>query len=203
MLSTDLAVCFSEYTGLVGQFLSTDEKVFDGYTPVKEDGAIADQNTNTNVAVTPTIGTVNTITYEAPLGLSKEQVEVMIQEAVNKIVKDGTSTVLTDVATSTNTSGNLSGGNGGSGNQGPVTTVVPADTSASTSTESAPSDPVTNLPVVESSSSSTTTVEPSSSPVTAPTQTETVPVAPAPEPTVTETQPTTTTEASVTVPAAN
>ncbi len=76
-----------EYSGLVGQFLSTQEKTFEGYVPVKP--PIVEREATLSTGENATIvGTALGTTVGTSL-LGREQVEALIQEAVTRLLALG------------------------------------------------------------------------------------------------------------------
>ncbi|TRZ51802.1 hypothetical protein D4R99_03870 [bacterium] len=86
-------VVATEYSGLVGRFLGTDEKVFDGYQPViPETEKVIDTNVVTAVSpvadITAPLSSSGSISYGAqrePI-LTREEVRVLIQDAVRNLL---------------------------------------------------------------------------------------------------------------------
>ncbi len=91
-------VVTTEYSGLVGRFLETDEKVFDGYQPVKPE-AEKIENTNIAAAITPVTEVApapqgGSVSYGAPAEtlLTREEVRVLIQDAVRNLLSQNKQT---------------------------------------------------------------------------------------------------------------
>lgn len=86
-----------EYSGLVGQFLSADEKTFDGYQPVRLPQPVEpNQSSGSNIA-TVTSGTSSAGTVPESL-LTRDEVRALIQDAVKQLLAGGNMST-TDTAT--------------------------------------------------------------------------------------------------------
>ncbi|MFZ3043831.1 MAG: hypothetical protein WA058_01850, partial [Minisyncoccia bacterium] len=90
-------VVATEYSGLVGQLLGTEEKAFEGYTPVKPPPTPAPVATVPDTsgaaavaAANPNTG-VSTVSYGAPPegSLTREQVQALIQDTVKQLLAQG------------------------------------------------------------------------------------------------------------------
>ncbi len=179
-------VVATEYSGLVGQFLSTEEKTFEGYVPVKPPilvAAFASTGENTTVIGTE-LGT--TVGAPTPTPLTPEQIQLLISDAVRQLLAGNTATT---TATSTIAVIDTPTTGGGSGSTGTTTSVDTATTTTPTETGTTTPDV---LPTASSTPSTTaTTTEPVATP--APVEPTPEPVAPAPEPTPAPVEPTPTT----------
>ena len=91
-------VLATEYTGLVGHFLSTDEKTFEGYQPVKVD------TTGNNDTQQGSVSTVPSSTGEVKeQPLNKDQIQALIADAIKQILtqkSQDTTVATTSITTS-------------------------------------------------------------------------------------------------------
>lgn len=80
-------VVATEYSGLVGQFLSTDEKTFDGYQPVKPPVEVSADDTTSSASNLTVVGTTlgTTVGEPAPV-LTREEVQSLIQDTVKRLL---------------------------------------------------------------------------------------------------------------------
>ena len=196
-------VVATEYSGLVGQFLSADEKTFEGYVPVKPPILVAAfESTGENTTL---IGTELGTTYgvPTPTPLSPEQIQRLISDAVRQLLAGDTatttaSTTIAVIDTPT------TGGGGGSTPAVSTGTTTPVDTSTSTPVIASTTPTVTGTttpavtPTASTTPSTTATTTPSdpvatstpaeptpvSEPVTTPEPTPTPTPTPTPEPVV-------------------
>ncbi len=184
----------TEYSGLIGQFLSTDEKKFDGYVPVKPPILAAGSDislSNTTTVVATSVST--TVSQPAP-ALTQEEIQNLIAEAVRKLLAGNitTSTVATSTSTPDTTSASAVtlaptvAKTTTPNTQADSSTSTQATPTQATSTQATPTPTQATPTPTQATSTTETTPAPTSStpsststPETTPTQTST----PAPEPT--------------------
>lgn len=104
-------VIATEYTGLIGQYLGTDEKTFDGYTPVKPPpppeaiAEVPDTSGTAAVALADASNGVSLTSYALPPAdpvvpaLTRDQLQALIQEAVKQLLAAGTASTTPPVDT--------------------------------------------------------------------------------------------------------
>lgn len=102
-------VIATEYSGLVGRFLATDEKTLEGYTPVKPPPPVEiaqstepDMHAAAAVAAADTSPGVSLTSYGAPSAnpvLTRDQLQTLIQEAVKQLLAGGTASTTSSSTT--------------------------------------------------------------------------------------------------------
>ncbi len=148
-------VVATEYSGLVGQFLSTDEKTFDGYQPVKPPVEVtSDETVSANPTVVgTTLGT--TVGEPAPV-LTREEVQSLIQDTVKRLLAGESvstqptpsePTTPTDTPTTTDTTTNTS-------------TTTTDTTTSSTTPDTTPTSEPTPTPTPEPTPGTSTSTTP-------------------------------------------
>ena len=185
-------VVATEYSGLVGQFLSAEEKTFDGYIPVKPPILVAAfESTGENTTV---VGTELGTTYgvPTPTPLTPQEIQNLISDAVRQLLAGNTATT-----TASTTIAIVDIPNTGGGSTPVVSTgaTTPVDTSTSTpvTASTTPTVTATTTPAVTPTASttpSTTATTTPSEPVATSTPAEPTPVSEpvtTPEPTPTPT----------------
>lgn len=143
-----------EYSGLIGQFLSTEEKTFDGYKPVKPPvEVVADniQHGENNTVVGTTLG----VTVGTTPTLTRDEVQNLIQDTIKQLLSGGVQSA--EAATTTLTT-NTSSSIGLSLSTTPETsTSTVTDTSSSTNQIITTDQSTVSQTSATSSSISTTT----------------------------------------------
>lgn len=158
-------VVATEYSGLIGQFLNTREKVFEGYKPVKLPPERPEQLSGSNSGNVAGVGTVSSggvssVSAGAPSEpvLTREEVQRIIQETVKRLLA-GESVPSADTATSVSSS--------------PPT----PDTTTTTTTTTATAD--ATIPPPDSETTTATSTPPANTATTTPpadTSTSTLPI---------------------------
>lgn len=172
----------TEYSGLVGQFLSTEEKTFDGYVPVKPPILVAAfQSTGENTTV---IGTELGTTYgvPTPTPLTPDQIQNLISDAVRQLLAGNTATTTASTTIAVADTPTTGGGSTPVISTGTTTTSTTSTTSvAATTSTTTPAATGTSTPVTTTSVATTTPV------VNAPATTTPTTVTPVTEPAATTT----------------
>lgn len=139
-------VVATEYSGLVGQFLSTEEKTFDGYVPVKRPIVIASsESTGENTTIVGTeLGT--TVGVPTPTSLTPEQIQILISEAVRQLLAGNTTATTASTTIAIIDTPTTGGGSGSTGTTTETGTTAPNITPAASSTP--PATATTTEPVV-------------------------------------------------------
>lgn len=166
-------VIATEYSGLVGRFLGTDEKSFEGYTPVKPppkpELAVAEPDNSGAAAVAAANAAakegVSLTSYGAPVvdsSVTRGELQAIIQETVRQLLSGETATTTPSSTTSPPAGTQVpppSSGGGGSSTPPPPpveTTPPPADTTASSTPPADTTPPTaTTTPPADTTASST------------------------------------------------
>ncbi len=161
-------VVATEYSGLVGQFLSTEEKTFDGYIPVKPPILVAAfESTGEN---TTTVGTElgTTLGVPTPTPLTPEQIQNLISDAVRQLLAGNTATTTASTTIAIVDTPTTGGGGGASTSTGTTTaSTTPTETGTTTPvTGTATTTPTATLPVATTTpvTTATTTTAATSTP---------------------------------------